>query len=729
MAERRQSNPSTSPHPLAGSAASPVDELRLLIEREARMAEREQAMLARRGALPPAGAAESDAAVEWMEPLRARERALELRGEALLAWGVALERVTATPIATAGDEVFWDSLADHLGVVLAHELPELGTTDVTDVVARALMAVSGKPRSRPPSVVPPALSPEPAPRTLPTAIAEEAELLAGVGGADGDEEVLEEPPSMVSFMRALDDVLPPDDAELDTSAPVELVSAPAVSAAPPAEWPAFDAAEEAELETPVPVEPASEPAASAAPSPEWLAFDAANVAELESSAPVEPAPADADESPVVDEFASFAAFSDELNSVIEKTVDSVVRSAPCAAASEVVEPPASVEVIEVEVGPARPDLSDAEREMALRMTEEVQLSADDIGGGFAGGRPGREAFAFEPAAVPPESPVPEAFAFEPAAVPPESPVPEAFPSSEVKTVAPEQEPNPDDPFADLAAELENFEPGLAGSPDDQDLPLEPIPGYDLKVLESSLPSPVGPPPPLARLPSEPPVPAHLPSEPPRPAAPVSAESATMFRPTLGRVDRASYPALPAQRAARNNDRSAATFAALAAELDVGGIDPWRDLDISDLRTAGHPGPLPTPAPRLRPAVVPERIRGQRGHRATLAVKVGVEWKTTFFTGFSGNISKGGVFVATHQSLPIGARAELFFEMPDGHAVSVAATVQWGRDVDQAALDGSPPGLGFSFVSLTPDDAFILERYIAAHAESVLADEPSFSDRT
>ncbi|MCK6571458.1 PilZ domain-containing protein [Myxococcota bacterium] len=116
------------------------------------------------------------------------------------------------------------------------------------------------------------------------------------------------------------------------------------------------------------------------------------------------------------------------------------------------------------------------------------------------------------------------------------------------------------------------------------------------------------------------------------------------------------------------------------------------------------------------------MRGQRGHRANLAVKVGVEYGTTFFTGFSGNVSKGGVFVATHQTLPLGARVELFFEMPDGHAVSVPATVRWGRDVEQAALDGSPPGLGFSFVSLTHDDAIILERYIAAHAQSVLYDE-------
>lgn len=766
MAERRPLPPSTSLRPLPGPAASPLDELQSLIEREARMAEREQAMLARRSAASPDAAAESDAAVEWSEALRARERALALRGEVLLAWGVALDRATPAPIPAAGQEAFWDSLSERLGVVLAHELPELGTTDVTDVVARALTAVGAKPRSRPPSALPPALPPEPVPPTRPTAIAEEAELLAGVGGAQNDDGAPEEAPSLVSFMRALDDALPGDgsvggrtpEAPGGTPSPAgetphrppspaplpegALPPPPEPAAAPPqpsaptpdeapprpdplAAWPAFDETDFGELDTPAPAgslpaapedafsawgdEAVSSPAVEIGPSVPGLddaeaALMASILAEVDA---VEAAPAEA--LPFVDEFASFAALSEELNSAIEQTVEAVAQSAPRPEVFEAAGPKPPVDdgrsseapagglaedpFAEL-VAPVRADLSVADREMALRMTEEVHLTDDDIAGIFAGGRPGREAFAFELAAAPAEPPAPEM-------APPGRP-------ATVAPVAPE--PASDDPFADLAAELEDFEPGLAASADDHDLLLEPIPGYDLSV-----PAPTPPPPAVAA-----PLPAR-PPEPPR-AAPVAPEPAPVFRPSLGRVDRASSPSTPAPRPARTSDRSAATFAALAAELDVGGVDPWRELDISDLRVAGHPGPLPTPAPQTRPAALPERMRGQRGHRANLAVKVGVEYGTTFFTGFSGNVSKGGVFVATHQTLPLGARVELFFEMPDGHAVSVPATVRWGRDVEQAALDGSPPGLGFSFVSLTHDDAIILERYIAAHAQSVLYDE-------
>jgi uncharacterized protein (TIGR02266 family) len=196
----------------------------------------------------------------------------------------------------------------------------------------------------------------------------------------------------------------------------------------------------------------------------------------------------------------------------------------------------------------------------------------------------------------------------------------------------------------------------------------------------------------------------------------------VFRPTLGRVDRprgVTGPVRPVQP--RSADRGASTFAAMAAEMDIEGVDPWRELDISDLRSAGHPGPLPTPPPQpISPAR--QRAMADRTHRANLAVKVGIEYGTSFFTGFAGNVSRGGLFVATHQTIPVGARVELFFEMPDGHSVAAPAQVRWVRDIEQADMDGSAPGIGLAFVNLTHDDAIVLERYVATHAASVLYDE-------
>jgi uncharacterized protein (TIGR02266 family) len=727
----------------------PIDELRDMLEREARMAEREQALLERRSRMGVDTAEDPDAGIDWAALLRARERALAVRGEALLTWSAGLDRA-AGRAATAPDAA-WEVFSERLGVMLAHELPELGATDVHDIVERALTAVGAPPRSRPPSAVPPPIPPEPveSPAGL-SAIAEEAELLAGVGAkVDGDGE-LEEAPSLTSFMQALEDALP--DAAPDAVPLPEARPAPAEPDAsiddPLAAWPAFDDEGIGELETPAPpaptptppepadvfasweapvsppapppaLEPPPAPAPPPGPAPPPAPDSAAALASSYGLADAEAAlmasifaevdaastsEAPKEEPPFVEEFASFAALSEELHSAIEQSVEVIAQAAerPVERTGDISEPafspspspapqpqptsearPEDAETFDpfAELqSPTNRALSHADREMALRMTEEVHLTDDDIAGIFANGRAGQDAFAFEMAAAEPETAAP-ASAVMPAGL-------------------------SDDPFADLAAELEDFEPALrAGAEDvepDHDLMLEPIPGYDLSV-----PAPTPAPAPVPAVRAVPPDPAP--------------EPASVFRPSLGRADRVARAATPPPRPTRPADRGAATFAALAAELDVGGVDPWRELDISDLRTSGHPGPLPTPAPQVRPAVSPERMQGQRGPRAHLAVKVGVEYGTSFFTGFSGNISRGGVFVATHQSLPIGARVELFFEMPDGHAVSVPATVRWVRDADEAALDGSSPGVGFSFVHLTHDDAIILERYVSAHAQSVLSE--------
>jgi uncharacterized protein (TIGR02266 family) len=425
---------------------------------------------------------------------------------------------------------------------------------------------------------------------------------------------------------------------------------------------------------------------------------------------------DAEQASPVDEFASFAALSLELHSAIEQSVEALTQSAPT-------------------VAPERP-LSTDDHEMALRMTEEVHLSDTEIANIFASGPPRRDAFAFELAAEAPAPVAPPVPAPEPAPAP--APAKDALvapahapddddPFAELETALedgrlgalPARDAG-DDPFADLAAELADFDPPTGGGHDsDPDMLLEPIPGYDMRMpVDTPAPRASAPSaPPAKTSPSAPPPPA---SAPPVPAAPLS-EPAMMFRPTLGRVDRPRGATGPIRPAARTGDRGASTFAALAAEMDIEGVDPWRELDISDLRSAGHPGPLPTPLPQpISPAR--QRAIADRTHRANLAVKVGVEYGTSFFTGFSGNVSRGGLFVATHQTIPVGARVELFFEMPDGHSVAAPAQVRWVRDIEQANLDGSSPGIGLAFVNLTHDDAIVLERYVTTHAASVLYDE-------
>ncbi|MFZ4735516.1 MAG: PilZ domain-containing protein, partial [Bradymonadia bacterium] len=277
-----------------------------------------------------------------------------------------------------------------------------------------------------------------------------------------------------------------------------------------------------------------------------------------------------------------------------------------------------------------------------------------------------------------------------------------------------------DPFADLAAELHALDPdaelgdmdegGDGGS-------LEPILGYDFAPIEDTpvpaLPVEAPPPHPVT-------TPAASPVVNPPSIAPPSDSMGDRFRPTRGRVEKSIRPAPRAPDLSRPlppAPRSAATFAVLADELSSGLHDPWSELDIGDLRMSGHPGPLPRG--RAPETVQAERARAQRAPRAGLSAKVGIEYGSTFFTGFSGNVSRGGLFVATPNALPHGARVEVFFEMPDGHAISAPATVCWHRPAEQAALEGLPAGLGFRFVELSHDDEIALERFIGAQEASIL----------
>lgn len=155
----------------------------------------------------------------------------------------------------------------------------------------------------------------------------------------------------------------------------------------------------------------------------------------------------------------------------------------------------------------------------------------------------------------------------------------------------------------------------------------------------------------------------------------------------------------------------ARFAALGTGASAN--DPWATLDIQDLRYGGVPRPLPGSEPAIEVRTHESRERVERQARAQLAVKVGMEHGNAFFTGFSGNISSGGLFVATHQLLEIGSQLELFFEMPDGHEVSVVAEIRWRREYNPAATD-QPPGMGLRFLNLGYDDQILIDRYIANH---------------
>jgi len=103
---------------------------------------------------------------------------------------------------------------------------------------------------------------------------------------------------------------------------------------------------------------------------------------------------------------------------------------------------------------------------------------------------------------------------------------------------------------------------------------------------------------------------------------------------------------------------------------------------------------PPPPPRTQATKAVER-RVQR--RTQFEAKVDFESDHNFFTGFTSDISEGGLFIATVDTLPLGSRIEVTLSIGDGPTITVPATVRWIRDI----LDDVKvmPGIGVQFESL------------------------------
>jgi len=122
-----------------------------------------------------------------------------------------------------------------------------------------------------------------------------------------------------------------------------------------------------------------------------------------------------------------------------------------------------------------------------------------------------------------------------------------------------------------------------------------------------------------------------------------------------------------------------------------------------------------------------RIEGTRAanareyERAPLSAEVTMESDDNFYTGFSANISEGGIFITTHDTRAIGEVVELSFTLPDGEQrrITVLGEVRWVREYN-SFKPATDPGMGISFLALRQADRERIERFVARR-------EPLFYD--
>jgi uncharacterized protein (TIGR02266 family) len=136
-----------------------------------------------------------------------------------------------------------------------------------------------------------------------------------------------------------------------------------------------------------------------------------------------------------------------------------------------------------------------------------------------------------------------------------------------------------------------------------------------------------------------------------------------------------------------------------------------------------PGPAPEPRPVEKPlpsevpevqkkkSIVPEGRERRHSDRYILKVDIGIQSETNFFTGFSQDISSGGLFIATYDILSMGTPMNVNFNLPRGPVLSLDGTVCWIREYNETTPDIFP-GMGVRFENLSGGDEKAINHFIA-----------------
>ena len=86
-------------------------------------------------------------------------------------------------------------------------------------------------------------------------------------------------------------------------------------------------------------------------------------------------------------------------------------------------------------------------------------------------------------------------------------------------------------------------------------------------------------------------------------------------------------------------------------------------------------------------------------------------ESNFYTGFSGDLSEGGIFVATYEKLlPPGTAVEVALALPNRSPIKVMGRVRWVRET----TDHSPgifPGMGIQFDGMHPEALSAIKSFL------------------
>ena len=114
--------------------------------------------------------------------------------------------------------------------------------------------------------------------------------------------------------------------------------------------------------------------------------------------------------------------------------------------------------------------------------------------------------------------------------------------------------------------------------------------------------------------------------------------------------------------------------------------------------------------KVKPSEPPGDDERRVALRAELETQVGLEGENRFFTGKTGDVSKGGLFIATDEPLPVGMELMLNFVLPGGARVRAEAVVAWVR-APRYRPHELPSGMGLRFDAIEADQLEAIRHFL------------------
>ncbi|TQF16473.1 TIGR02266 family protein [Myxococcus llanfairpwllgwyngyllgogerychwyrndrobwllllantysiliogogogochensis] len=120
--------------------------------------------------------------------------------------------------------------------------------------------------------------------------------------------------------------------------------------------------------------------------------------------------------------------------------------------------------------------------------------------------------------------------------------------------------------------------------------------------------------------------------------------------------------------------------------------------------------LALPSPPARGAASADGQEARRNGRVRMHTSIDMRSDSNFFTGFSMDISEGGVFIATVDAVPRGTQVELDFTLPGGRPMKVTGVVRWVRE-SNPRMPELMPGVGVQFTGLPHEVASVISSFV------------------